>query len=350
MITGGAGFVGSHLALQYKRKFPNAVVHVLDNLKRRGSELNLSPLKDEGIQFIHGDIRNPEDLSQVEHADLLVECSAEPSVQAGYGADPRYLIHTNLTGTVNCLEYARRHQSTILFLSTSRVYPVHSMRNLPLERRNDRFAIPEGQSGTGWSTNGIRTDFPMDGNRTLYGATKLCSELLLHEYAAIYGLKMVINRCGVITGPRQMGQVDQGFVSLWVSRHYFGRTLGYYGFGGNGFQVRDILHIDDLFDLLALQLNDLNRHAGKVYNVGGGSERSVSLRELTGLCEDLTGNKVDFKNDPQTHPSDIPYYVTDNSEVTEQTGWQPKRSVKDILQNILTWLQKNGDSLKSILT
>ena len=346
LVTGGAGFVGSQLALNYKKTFPNARVHVLDNLKRRGSELNLPRLKERGIRFIHGDIRNPEDLDQINKADLIMECSAEPSVQAGYGMDPRYLIHTNLTGTVNCLEYARKSGAAMIFLSTSRVYPIHPLRGLPLEVRNDRFAIPKGQRGRGWSTNGIGTDFPIDGNRSLYGATKLCSELLIHEYAAMYGLKTVINRCGVITGPWQMGKVDQGFVPLWVAKHFFRGELGYYGFDGKGFQVRDILHVNDLFDLLALQVKNLEQHTGKVYNVGGGPGQSLSLRELTGLCEDLTGNKIVFNNIPETHPSDIPYYVTDNDKVAGLTGWSPKRPVEKILKDILGWLHKNSDPLR----
>jgi dTDP-D-glucose 4,6-dehydratase len=115
LITGGAGFVGSNLALLFKAKYPKTKLIVLDNLKRRGSELNILRLKDQGIVFVHGDIRNPEDCELNEKIDLLLECSAEPSVLAGFNESPRYVINTNLAGTVNCLELARKHKADIVF-------------------------------------------------------------------------------------------------------------------------------------------------------------------------------------------------------------------------------------------
>ena len=120
LITGGAGFVGSNLAVSLKKKYPALRIIVLDNLKRRGSELNIPRLKNYGIEFIHGDIRNPEDLELNFKIDLMLECSAEPSVLSGYDTNPRYIINTNLIGTVNCLELARRNKTDIIFLSTSK--------------------------------------------------------------------------------------------------------------------------------------------------------------------------------------------------------------------------------------
>lgn len=110
LITSGAGFVGSSLALLFKREHPKSRVIAFDNLRRRGSELNLIRLKQAGVEFVHGDIRNPEDLESVGGISLLVDCAAEPSVLAGYGGSPNYVIRTNLDGAVNCLEHARRHQ------------------------------------------------------------------------------------------------------------------------------------------------------------------------------------------------------------------------------------------------
>ncbi len=115
LVTGGAGFVGSTLALAFKRDFPSMEVVALDNLKRRGSELNLPRLRAGGVGFVHGDIRNIEDLDAVGEMDLLLECSAEPSVLAGYGESPLYVIQTNLNGTVNCLEIARKHKMDTVF-------------------------------------------------------------------------------------------------------------------------------------------------------------------------------------------------------------------------------------------
>jgi len=349
LVTGGAGFIGSNLALALKRTNPDYAVLALDNLKRRGSELSISRLRAGGVDFIHGDIRNFEDLDHVEAADIILECSAEPSVQAGFTSGARYLVNTNLLGTVNCLEFAARCDASIIFLSTSRVYPIAAMRNLPLDEIGDRFEIRKHESGRGWSAEGISTDFPLAGGRSLYGATKLCSEILTQEYAEIHGLKAVINRCGVITGPWQMGKVDQGFVTHWAARYFFGGTLDYTGFGGHGLQVRDILHVDDLFELINIQMNNLEYYKGQVFNVGGGSSNSVSLLELSRRCADIIGRTLNTGSRPSTNPSDIPYYVSDNSEVTAKTGWKPKRSVDVILMDIFAWIKENQIALKGII-
>ena len=178
----------------------------------------------------------------------------------------------------------------MVFLSTSRVYPIASLRELPLVATETRFVIPEAKAGPGWSARGIAENFPLTGSRSLYGATKLCSELIITEYVALYGLPAVINRCGVVTGPWQMGKVDQGFIVFWAAHHLFGAPLSYNGFGGAGLQVRDALHVDDLYRLIRDQVVQMPAHSGKTYNVGGGAECSVSLAELTEACvERLSG-------------------------------------------------------------
>jgi CDP-paratose 2-epimerase len=349
LITGGAGFVGSNLALLLKRDRPGDAVIALDNLKRRGSELTLPRLKEGGVEFRHGDIRNPDDLADIGPIGLLLECSAEPSVHAGYEGSPAYLVHTNLVGTLNCLEYARRHGADFLFLSTSRVYPIGPLTTLPLVRQGSRFRVEGGRSGEGWSERGITEAFPLGGHRSLYGATKLCSELMIEEYRAAYGLRAIVNRCGVLTGPWQMGKVDQGFVVLWMARHAYGGSLAYTGYGGEGLQVRDILHIQDLYELLHRQLMDIGKHSGKVYNVGGGLDASVSLRELTQYCEEVTGETIKIGVVPHTHPADIPYYVTDHAAVCAATGWKPRHTVPQILSDIHAWLIDYRKMLEGIL-
>jgi CDP-paratose 2-epimerase len=134
LITGGAGFVGSNLALAFKRDRPSATVIAFDNLKRRGSELALPRLRAGGVEFMHGDVRSMDDLASAGPADILIEASAEPSVHAGYGGDPSYVVHTNLFGAANCLEFARRHGSDFVFLSTSCVYSIEAQRGLPTEK------------------------------------------------------------------------------------------------------------------------------------------------------------------------------------------------------------------------
>jgi len=302
-----------------------------------------------GVEFRHGDIRNREDLADVGSLDLLIECSAEPSVQAGLAGDARYLINTNLIGTINCLDHARRHEAAVVFLSTSRVYPIAALRDLPLVATETRFAIPEANAGPGWSARGIAENFPLTGSRSLYGATKLCSELIIAEYVALYGLPAVINRCGVVTGPWQMGKVDQGFVVFWAARHLFGGPLSYNGFGGAGLQVRDALHVDDLYSLVRDQVAQMPAHSGKTYNVGGGAERTVSLAELTETCVERTGRRLAITSQPETNPADVPYYVTDHSAVTTATGWRPRLSMSAILDDIFGWLREHRRELEVIL-
>ena len=349
VVTGGAGFVGSNLAIKYKQNHPGSEVIVLDNLKRRGSELNIPRLKQAGVDFIHGDIRNREDFPELD-VDLILECSAEPSVLAGYGGSPHYLLDTNLSGTLNCLEFARQRQADFLFLSTSRVYPIENLRGLRYTEAETRFVLDGGQPYTGASDQGIAEDFPLQGARSLYGATKLASEMFVEEYRAAYGLRAVVDRCGVITGPWQMGKVDQGVFALWMARHYFGGGLGYIGYGGTGKQVRDFVHVDDLFELVDLQVGDLDRFDGQIFNVGGGPENSLSLLETTGLCQQITGNRMEIQQQPETRAADVPLYISDHRKIANLCGWQPSRGAKQTLNDIYGWIRDNEDLVRQTFT
>ncbi|KJU84582.1 nucleoside-diphosphate-sugar epimerase [Candidatus Magnetobacterium bavaricum] len=351
LITGGCGFVGSSLAISFRRRYPQLAITCLDNLRRRGSELNAARLKSLGVEFVHGDIRNKEDLYSVGDIDIILECSAEPSVLAGYNSSPEYVVGANLVGTINCLELARRsaHPVTFIFLSTSRVYPIKAISQLNIEETETRFELSDKQDVPGVSRNGLSERFPLEGVRSLYGATKLASELILQEYVDIYGIKGVINRCGVLTGPWQFGKVDQGVIVHWVARHFWRQRLAYFGFGAEGRQVRDILHVDDLCDLIDIQIRNIDLHVGQTYNVGGGRDISLSLRELTSLCQRFTGNSVEIDRVLQDRVADIPIYLTDHSKVTTTTGWRPQRSPEDIIQEIALWMYENEDSLEDIL-
>ncbi len=341
LVTGGAGFAGSNLALWLKRRFPAATVLAADNLKRRGSEANLPRLRAGGVEFVHCDIRNPEDLRfDARGIDLIVECSAEPSVLAGYGEAPDYLINTNLVGTINCLELARRTRADLIFLSTSRVYPISTLNQLETRETETRLVLTDDQRIPGASSAGVSEAFPLDGARSLYGATKLCSELVIQEYGAMYGLRYVINRCGVLTGPWQMGKVDQGVFALWMAMHYFGGKLSYIGWSGEGKQVRDLLHIDDLADLLDIQLRELPRLSGQIFNVGGGTASSLSLLETTLLCQEITGQKVLVEHVNVNRPADLKLYITDNTRVAQATGWVPRRTPRETLTSIYEWMRE----------
>jgi CDP-paratose 2-epimerase len=350
LITGGAGFIGSNLAVGLKGRHPTARVTALDSLRRRGSELNLPRLRDAGVEFRHGDIRNPEDLAPPrEPYDLVIECSAEPSALAGYDGDVRFVVNTNLAGTVNCLELARVCRADVAFLSTSRVYPVGRLNALPVRETETRFELADATGVPGASAAGIAADFPLGGHRTLYGATKLASELLIEEYRHMFGLRAVVNRCGVVAGPWQMGKVDQGVFTLWVLAHHFGRPLQYIGFGGTGKQVRDLLHVADLLDLIDTQLNRFAELDGRVFNVGGGLGSSLSLCETTAACRRVIGRSIPVGSVPETREGDVRVYVTDNSAVTTATGWVPRRTPDQILADIHAWVTAREPDLRRLL-
>jgi CDP-paratose 2-epimerase len=349
LITGGCGFVGSNLAVFLKNKYTTYSVIAFDNLKRRGSELNITRLKETGVEFFHGDIRNKEDFDQFGNIDLLIEASAEPSVLAGINSSLDYLINTNLNGTINCLNFALQNKANFIFLSTSRVYPIKQLENISFTESLSRFEILSSQFIPGVSANGITENFPLEGSRSFYGATKLASELLIYEYNELLGMKTVINRCGVITGPYQMGKVDQGVIVLWVARHFWKNKLGYFGYGGEGKQVRDILHIHDLFRLIDIQIHNINQYSGQIFNVGGGNDCSVSLKELTAICEEVTGNKIPIEKVVETRVADIRIYITDNSKISEVSGWKPEKKPKEIISEIHKWIEENQNNLFEIL-
>jgi CDP-paratose 2-epimerase len=171
LVTGGAGFVGSNLAVALKRSHENLRVTALDNLRRRGSELSLARLRAHGVVFVHGDVRVAADLEQVSGFDALVDCSAEPSVHAGLDGAPLALLDTNLRGSLLCLEAARKNGAAFLLLCTSRVYPIPALEALPFgeEPTRDRWGPAAGTPG--FSEHGVAEDFPLDGTRSLYGAS-----------------------------------------------------------------------------------------------------------------------------------------------------------------------------------
>lgn len=353
LITGGAGFAGSSLALLFKGHYPKSKVICFDNLKRRGSELALSRLKAAQIHFQHGDVRIKQDLldltSETGGFDLIIDCAAEPSVLAGVNGSPAYVIDTNFTGTINCLELARLNKAALIFLSTSRVYPVKALNQLLYHENETRFELSADQSTIGASKLGISEQFPLQGARSLYGASKLASELFVQEYIDSYGLKAIINRCGVLSGPWQMGKIDQGVIVLWIAKHFFGGELSYIGYGGQGKQVRDILHIKDLFELLKIQLSNLNQINGEIFNVGGGYETSVSLRELTALSQKATQNQIKISSVLEDRPNDLPIYLTDCSKVKSRLGWSPKISSSQIVTEIADWIKEHQRDLRAIL-
>lgn len=351
LITGGAGFVGSTLSIGLKQRYPNYRIIALDNLRRRGSELNLLRLKEAEVEFVHGDIRNPEDLVEFTQLDFIIDASADPSVLSGINSPVMPLIQANLNGTVNCLELAQRTGAAFVFLSTSRIYPIKNLESASFEELETRFIWKDEQSLRGISSKGVREDFPLEGSRSFYGTTKLASELLITEYNELKGLKTIINRCGVISGPWQMGKVDQGVLVLWLARHFFKGQLSYIGYGGTGKQMRDVMHAHDLLNLIDHQIHNVETYNNKTMNVGGGLDCSFSLLELTKLCEEVTGNRIIINPVTENRTADVRIYVSDNSYLNEvnKGAWKPQKSMKDLVADTFDWMKANEQNLKNIL-
>jgi CDP-paratose 2-epimerase len=339
LITGGAGFVGSSIAIALKKSQPKLVVLVLDNLLRRGSEGNISRLEKLGIKFMHGDVRLADDLAKVGKIDFLIECSAEPSVLAGSDGSPGYVIQTNLNGAVNCAEYCRQQGAGLLFLSTSRVYSIEALKKMNITEGETRFEISKNQDCLGLSVDGVNEDCSTNGFKSFYGASKMAAELVLEEYRHLFDWPVIINRCGLIAGPGQFGKADQGIIPFWVQAHLEKRDLKYIGFNGLGKQVRDAVHIDDLVRLVLMQLKSPEDYSQGVYNVGGGLSTSFSLMELTGLCEKVTGNSIEIRSEPEERYADIPVYISDTSKINEMSDWKVELNIEDLVQDVYNWLK-----------
>ena len=350
LITGGCGFVGSSLALDLARR--GYQVTAFDNLSRRGADILLKRVLAHGVSFVRGDVRRSQDLAGLgQDFALIIACCAEPSALVGSdGRDARYLLDVNLQGAINSFEWARERRVPVLFISSSRVYPYDRINAFRYEETATRFELTEACEGAG--SHGISTDMPLKGRRSLYGAAKLSAEVILQEYAAQYDLPAVINRCSVIAGPWQLGRPDQGIFAYWMAAHYFRRPLNYIGFGGQGKQVRDLLHVDDFAELVARQaeglIGDTPRFRGDVFNVGGSGYADLSLREATEICARLTGHCIDIGSVAQSRPADMIWYRTDNQRTLQAFDWQLKHSAVNVLEDIFQWLRANEADCRKI--
>jgi CDP-paratose 2-epimerase len=229
------------------------------------------------------------------------------------------------------------------------VYPYAMLDRAGYEEGPTRFELTAEQELPGLSRSGVSEGFPLEGARTLYGATKLAAELLVTEYRAAFGLRTAIDRCGVIAGPWQMGKVDQGVFTFWLLGHYFRRDLRYIGYGGTGKQVRDLLHVDDLAELIEDQLLRPEHWDGATVNVGGGADRSLSLRETTEICSELTGNEVGVAESSETRPGDVRIYLSDCGRLHALTDWRPQRGPRRVLEDIFAWVSGNERSVRATL-
>ncbi len=336
LITGGCGFVGSNIAIFLKNKLKKPNISTLDNLMRKGSELNKKRLSKLNIKNYNINVENFNKLNLLPKFDLIIDCCAEPAIEASK-RDPNRVFNTNLVGTFNILKKCINDRSNLIFLSSSRVYSIKNLRNL-IKKQNIKKPIKIKKL--------ISENFDTSTASSLYGFTKLASEKLIKEMFFNNTSKFLINRFGVIAGPWQFGKQDQGFVSLWAAKHLLKKNLSYIGFGGKGFQVRDVMHIDDVCQIILLQIKKINTINNLTFNIGGGKKNSISLKDLTLICQRITGNKIKFKNISKTSVFDIPYYVTDNKKIKRFYKWNASKSVSQIVKDIVIWLEKNKMALR----
>jgi len=334
LITGGCGFVGSNLALFLKKK--GFTVHTLDNLTRKGSRYNSNLLKKQKIKNYKINISNIKKIKSLPKYDLILDCCAEAAVEVSKD-DFDKVINTNLIGTINILKKSKNDKSKIIFISSSRIYPLEEMNKI-IKNKNLKSKIKISKM--------FSEKDKIIGPKTIYGLTKLCSEMLIEEFSYAYQLKYLINRCGVISGPLQFGKQDQGFVSLWIWRHLNKKKLSYIGYGGYGNQIRDVLHIDDLSELILLQIKNINKINNKLFTVGGSKTSYTSLSQLTKLCQKITGNKIKMGKVSKTSSYDIPYYLSDNTHVSNTYRWKPKRNINQVVMDTFLWLKKNKPIIK----
>jgi CDP-paratose 2-epimerase len=171
--------------------------------------------------------------------------------------------------------------------------------------------------------------------------------MLIKEYNYAFNIDYLINRCGLITGPWQFGKVEQGLVSLWLWKHLNkDNNLYYKGYNGSGNQIRDILFINDLCELVYLQIKKFKKIKNQTFCIGGGIKNSVNLNQLTKICEEITKNKLKIKRDLDTSIYDIPFYITSLDKVKKYYNWGPKTDLKTGLYAILEWMKKNYTLIK----
>ncbi len=347
LITGICGFVGQTLAKSLRDHLDGLELIGLDNLIRPGSELNRHSLTSLGVKFHHADVRNASDIEALPPADWVIDAAANASVLAGLGnpAASRQLVEHNLGGTVNLLEYCRKHRAGFILLSTSRVYSIPPLAGVRVLAKNHAFQPQPDQAWpSGLSPVGIAESFSTTPPLSLYGSTKLTSEILALEYGTAFSFPVWINRCGVLAGAGQFGRADQGIFSYWIHAYAARRKLRYIGFGGQGFQVRDALHPADLAPVIARQMAQAPSQPEPPLNFGGGVANGMSLAQLSQWCSDRFGpHHID--SDPSPRPYDLPWVVMDCQAAARRWDWKPSTSLSEILSEIAAHAKQHPDWL-----
>jgi CDP-paratose 2-epimerase len=344
LVTGGAGFIGSHVAERFARRGDDVTVY--DNLSRGvllhkedapGASFNWDYLgRYANVRRVRGDVRDREATVAVcAAADVIVHAAAQTAVTTSV-TDPVPDFDTNLGGTFNVLEGARLsgRKPALVYCSTNKVYGdnVNGVGILEEGKRyrfEDRFA------------SGLSESFPIDGcEHTPYGCSKLGGDLYMQDYARLFGLRTGVFRMSCIYGTRQFGLEDQGWVAWFVIAALTGRPITIFG---DGKQVRDVLYVDDLVDAYEAFLDSGRPHG--LYNMGGGSTNTLSLHELLDLLEAETGVRPPVAY-ADWRPSDQKVYVSDVGRAGHELGWAPRTSPRDGVSRLIGWVRENLEIFK----
>jgi CDP-paratose 2-epimerase len=348
LITGICGFTGSTLARAFQNFDSGIELCGIDNFLRPGSEWNRAPLKESGVRVAHGDVRCPSDFDLLPEVEWVIDAAANPSVLAGVKGDSssRQSLEHNLGGTVNLLEYCKKSGAGFILLSTSRVYSIAPLATLSLAIENDAYCPQLGRDcPAGLSSEGVAENFSTTPPLSIYGATKLASEILALEYGEAFGFPVWINRCGVLAGGGQFGKPDQGIFSFWINSYLRRQPLRYIGFDGEGHQVRDCLHPRDVAALVWQQMRSPTRGVERIQNVGGGTASAMSLAQLSAWCAGRFGeHKVEPA--PGMRPYDLPWMVLDSTRARRQWNWRPTVPIEQILEEIARHAQVHPEWLK----
>lgn len=332
LITGGAGFIGSNFVARLVKR--GEQVTVFDNLSRAGARLNLEWLREtfgeNSFKLIPGDVRDAKAIQDAaKTADVIAHLAAQVAVTTSV-TKPREDFEINAQGTFNVLEAARAsgHNPAMLYTSTNKVYgEMEDVAVVDLGQRYTYGDLPTGCSETQ----------PLDFHSP-YGCSKGCGDQYFRDYQRIYGLRTVVLRQSCIYGPRQFGIEDQGWVAWFVIAAITGRPISIYG---DGKQVRDILFVEDLLDAYELALSKIDTVAGRVYNLGGGPEKTLAVwTEFGPLLEKMVGHPIPVKYG-EWRPGDQKVFISDIHKAARELGWAPKVGVQEGIQRLFDWAQAN---------
>lgn len=326
LITGGAGFIGANLAAHLLAQ-TDAKVTVFDNLSRPGVALNLAWLKtldrSRRLRFIRGDVRDAARLTEAARTADEIYHLAAPPAGPDLLAEPRLDFDVNVTGTVNVLEAALHsgRNPMVLFTSTSKVYG--ALNSIPVRRKVARLEPADP------AFRGVSETTPID-LYCPYSCTKSVADQYVRDYARYHNLPTVVFRLGCVAGPGQFGDQRQGWVAHFVYSVLSGRPVSVYG---DGTQVRDVLHVGDLLSAVKAARAYIAVAAGKAFNIGGSTERSISVNDMLRLIEQICHKEVK-SNYEAARPGDQAWYVSDNSRFFNQTGWIPRRALEQTVRDI----------------